>query len=205
MFEADYSPRPARVHTTQASAQVAPSGESRRLRLRVPADDAGDELLDLSTKGLKLRTRTAGPALGERLEIALRHPHLRGPIRVQGQVKWSRPGGEGALLIGIEFEQLRDTTKVAIMQLVVLELGSTAYGASGPVGFVAEVRPEGEAEERRFVLYDRSRLELARISKRATGFTLEREESSPPEVATLKEALGLGFGQASIRVVPPLR
>lgn len=204
MLEADYTPRPARVHTTQASAKLAPRGESRRLRLGVGADEAGDELLDLSTKGLKLRTRTAGPALGETLEIALRHPHLRGPIRVQGQVKWSRPGGEGARLIGVEFEHLRDTTKVAIMQLVVLELGSTAYGAAGPVGFVAEVRPE-EGEARRFVLYDRTRLELARISKRATGFTLETETETHPEVATLKEALALGFAQPSIRVVPPLR
>lgn len=201
MLEADYGPRPARVHTAQASARVAPTGESRRLRFHLAPDTAGDELLDLSTKGLKLKTREAAPAVGDALEIALRHPHLRGPIRVEGRVKWVQHDEGGTQTVGVEFEKLRDTTKVAIMQLVVLELGSTVYGEEGPVGYVAEARVSGD-EDRRFVLYGRKRDEIGQVFKRATGFTLKGGDR---ERATLAEALAEGFGEAKVRVVPPIR
>lgn len=201
MLEGDYGPRPARVHTAQASARVAPTGESRRLRFHLAPDAAGDELLDLSTKGLKLRTREAAPAIGDALEIALRHPHLRGPIRVEGKVKWVQHDEGGTLTVGVEFEMLRDTTKVAIMQLVVLELGSTVYGGEGPVGYVAEGRTEGD-EERRFVLYGRRREEVGQVFKRATGFMLKDGDR---ELATLAEALAVAFSEAKVRVVPPIR
>ncbi|MBL4846444.1 MAG: PilZ domain-containing protein [Planctomycetes bacterium] len=204
MLEAEYSPRPARVHTTQASARVAPAGESRRLRFGVTADKAGDELLDLSTKGLKIRTRAGAPALDEVLEIALRHPHLRGPIRVEGRVKWIQDEDDGAKTVGVEFEKLRDTTRVAIMQLVVLELGSTVYGEQGPLGYVAEVRL-AEGEERRFVLYDRERKEIGQVAKRPTGFSVEGIEQDPRELVTLQEAVAAVFSERKVRLVPPVR
>jgi hypothetical protein len=204
VLEADYSPRPARVHTTHASAQVAPAGESRRLRFRFSPDEAGDELLDLSTKGLKLRTRVTAPVLEEGLEIALRHPHLRGPIRVEGRVKWVQTEDDGTQTVGVEFEKLRDTTKVAIMQLVVLELGSTVYGDAGPVGYVSEVRPADD-DERRFVLYDRTRNEVGQVAKRPTGFSVERAGQEPRELVSLEEAIAAAYDERKVRVVPPVR
>ncbi|MGE0712250.1 MAG: PilZ domain-containing protein [Planctomycetota bacterium] len=201
MLEAHYSPRPPRVQVNTAKAVVTPQGTSpRALRFGGAPDAEADRIVDVSTKGLKLCTYGPAPAPDSLLEIELRHPHLRGPIRVNGRVKWVLPEG-GQTQVGVAFEHLRDTTRVALMQLVVLELGSSIYGAKGALGFVAA---NAGAAAPRYTVYDLRREVLAELIATSAGYRLERPGAEPLECPTLPAALGRLFEEPKVRVVPPI-
>lgn len=200
MLEAHYAPRVPRIHASAATARVGERRASRRLRVGAAPAAESDALLDLSSKGAKIRGRGEPPALGAELDLELGHPRLRGPIGLRGEVRWVQPDEDGTWRAGIAFERVRDTTAVALMQLIVLELGSTIYGARGQVGFVAQ------GEHERLHVYGLDRQLLATIVKERL-FALEPAGGAPrSEHGSLEAALAALFADAGrLRVVPPLR
>jgi len=201
MLEAHYAPRPPRLQASAATAAIKRS-VSRRLRLGDAPSADHDVLLDLSSRGLKIRGVGAPPEEGAKLDVELRHPSLRGPIQLAGQVKWVTPEeADGPWCAGIEFELVRDTTSVALVQLIALELGSTVYGDRGPVGFVAA---SGEPAPGATV-YALDRRVVASIT-RGAGFTLLPAGGEPSEHGSLQAALETLFpGHRRLKVAPPLR
>jgi hypothetical protein len=200
MLEGSYSSRPPRIQVQSATARVTPAG-GRRLRFAGAPDADADQILDINTKGLKLHCRGEAPELESLIDIDLRHPHLRGPIRLQGRVKWVRTD-EGTHKVGVRFEMLRDTTRVALMQLVVLELGRSVYGSNGSLGYVSVV----EGEPKRYTAYNLRRELLGSVVATTAGYRAEPSEGDPSrEFVTLKEALSVLFGQPAQRIVPPIR
>lgn len=200
MLEAHYAPRVPRIQASTATARVGERRASRRLRVGAAPAAESDALLDLSSKGAKIRGRGGPPAVGAELDLELGHPRLRGPIGLRGEVRWVQPEADGTWRAGIAFEQVRDTTAVALMQLIVLELGSTIYGARGQVGFVAQ------GERGRLHVYGLDRQLLATIVKEEL-FALEPAGGEPrSEHGSLEAALAALFADAGrLRVAPPLR
>ena len=201
MLEANYTPRPPRIEVKDATAKVG-RVDSRRLTLHEGASADADRIVDLNTKGLKLIVAGEPPELESLLEIELRHPQLRGPLRLQGRVKWARDDEEGQTSVGVAFEQLRDTTRVALMQIVVLELGSSVYGPQGQLGFVA---PNDEDDPPRYFVYDLRRHRIGTVFHRPTGYELDASTGGGGEFVTLGEALHELFGAGPLRIVPPLK
>lgn len=198
MLDAQYSPRSPRVQASSATATMAERG-SRRLRLEpAPAPDS-DALLDLSTKGLKMRTHTWAPKVDALLDLELKHPHLKGPIKLVGRVKWVQRDEGEMHLVGIHFEEVRDTTKVALIQLIVLELGSTIYARHGHVGFLSRA---GEGD--RFVIYGLNRQVLATIRTAEGGVHLDHGDRGAT-FPTVQEALESVFpDDTPLKVVPKI-
>ena len=120
MLEASYSARPPRVLVSDVKASRA--SDSRRLKVSGAPEADADALVDLSSRGLKMITSGAPPAVDTVLELELRHPKLKGTVQVSGRVRWVTPEADGTAKVGVVFEELRDTTKVAIAQLVAYNL-----------------------------------------------------------------------------------
>lgn len=206
MLEGHYAPRPPRMQPSAATATIKRS-VSRRLQVGASPSDDHDVLLDLSSRGLKIRGVGAAPEQGARLDVELRHPSLRGPIKLAGQVKWISEDPHGAddaatWRAGVEFELVRDTTSVALVQLITLELGSTIYGRRGPVGYVA---PAGGPRPSEATVYGLDRHFLGTIAREAT-FVLTLDAGDTSEHGSLETALAELFpGHPRLRVAPPVR
>ncbi len=207
MFEA-YVWRSPRVHTAAATASLAAKrGESRRLTFSESASAESDALMDLSSTGLKMLTQGWAPEVDAVLDLELRHPALRGSIQVQGRVKWVNANDDETFKVGLHFEEMRDTTKVALIQLIVLELGSTIYAPSGQVGFIAKNRDVAGSEERFYTVYTPRREKLGTVHQTGAGYALERtDHEGRLDFVTLLDALEFLFPEAvPIRVHPDVR
>lgn len=207
MLEGHYAGREPRVHVAAASAAMT---RRRLLFLRAPRQDA-DALLDLSLTGMKILAHGAPPAAGDRLDIELGHPAVKGTVHLEGEVRWVRPepGREGVWGAGIQFQRLRDTTRVALERLIVLELGSMVQsGLQGHLGYVAHA--SGAHLEGTWFVYDVDRRELARIEEEPLYYRVTRsgdddERPRARDVESFQEALRWVFDVPTrLDVEPPL-
>ncbi|MCO5170717.1 MAG: PilZ domain-containing protein [Planctomycetes bacterium] len=201
MLEARYTPRAPRVHTA--------GGAVRRLALHGGADldPTEDLLLDLGAGGMKLLTGRPIHA-GDLLDVALSHPALRGAVTLAARVVWTRPSPThpGYLEAGLTFDGLRDTTRVALEQVIGAELGSQVLcRGRGQVGWVAP----GQDGATWFV-YDLERREVARILADAGGFRAQRRvgraEQWSRDLERLIDALAWTLEQPSelLETSPPV-
>lgn len=201
MLEVRYTPRAPRVRTA--------GGAVRRLALHGGADldPTEDLLLDLGPGGMKLLTaRPIHP--GDVVDLSLGHPALRGAVTLAARVVWTRPSParSGYAEAGLTFEGLRDTTRVALEQVIAAELGSQVLcRGRGPLGWVAP----GQDGATWFV-YDLERRDVGRILADAAGFRAQRlagpAEQWSRDVAGLLEALAWTFEQRAdlLELQPPL-
>ncbi|RMG17184.1 MAG: PilZ domain-containing protein [Planctomycetota bacterium] len=196
MLEASYRPREGRVEAGRATASIA-SGR-RRLRADARPGADGDELVDLSPRGMKIRTAGAPPREGTLLTVELRHPSLPGALSLQGQVRWVEAGPAGCT-VGIAFQQVRDTTAVALEQVVARELGHAVHAPTGQVGFLARGKSGGPT----WVAYDRDRQRLGHVRAEAGALVVEAQ-GEVHRCADLGEVLERVFGQTALRVTPRL-
>ena len=207
MLEAFYTPRPPRVRASAATATLGRG--SRRLRVGSQAGQDVDALLDLSSTGMKILTSMGPLEVGEQLDVELRHPEVRGPIALEGHVRWVEEGPGKTWDVGIRFERVRDTTAVALERLIGLELGSTVQSPRGQLGFVSPGAADASGTTRHFHVYGRYREELGIVAGMPGGtFTVSRsgKDPQPVERATFEEALRWVYqcGEESLRVRPLL-
>jgi hypothetical protein len=205
MLEAHYQRREGRV---QAGWTQAVLGGSRRLRLvslasggADPEPGSSDELLDLSSRGVKLRTRAPAPRPGDGILIELRHPEVRGSVSLRGEVRWAEadPAPAETFQVGVVFVEVRDTTAVALERLIALELGSEVKTSGGAFrGYVAP-DPSGQ----RWTLYGPDRVRLGKAHGSEGGVVLcqgTREDHHPD----LAAAIAAAFGEEGLEIAPPL-
>jgi hypothetical protein len=204
MFEAHYTPRAPRI-------QVAGGAVRRRLSLRSASTTGGeDQVLDLSGDGMKLLA--AHPlSPGDVLDVELMHPALRGALALSASVQWARPSGAAPDRVeaGLRFDCMRDTTRVALEQVIAAELGSQVVNrARGVVGWIAGAGAVHRIEITYFV-YDLEQREVATVLELDPAtFRVTRRLSpyDPREFETLAGALGWVLDQPSelLDVAPPL-
>lgn len=202
-----YTSRAPRVQVSETKAALARSGSSRRLRLAHRPSESVDAILDLSLSGMKIQTYAFAPEPEDLLDVELRHRELRGPVKLTGRVKWVREEHDNEYTVGIHFEQVRDTTRVALERFISLELGSTIVNDSGKVGFLAD-GPRAPLGEQRLVIYDPLRGEVAEVLV-GTGACLlrlrDQPDASPETFETLEAALERVFpGRGRVRIVAPV-
>lgn len=203
MFEAHYTPRAPRV-------QVAGGAVRRRLALR-SAPSGDDQVLDLSGDGMKLLA--AQPlATGDVLDVELTHPVLRGALALSASVQWARQSSAAPDRVeaGLRFDCMRDTTRVALEQVIAAELGSQVVSRGrGHVGWIAKAGPiqriDADAD---YFVYDNEQREVATFLEVEGGFRVTRRQTpyDPREFEALVAALGWVLDQRSdhLDVVPPL-
>lgn len=204
MFEAHYTPRAPRI-------QVAGGAVRRRLSLRSSSTTEGDDqVLDLSGDGMKLLA--AHPlSPGDVLDVELIHPALRGALALSASVQWARPSSAAPDRVeaGLRFDCLRDTTRVALEQVIAAELGSQVVSRGrGVVGWIASAGAVHRIEITYFV-YDLEQREVATVLELdPTTFRVTRRQTpyDPREFETLVGALGWVLDQRPdlLEVAPPL-
>jgi hypothetical protein len=201
MFEAHYTPRAPRV-------QVAGGAVRRRLALR-SAPSGDDQVLDLSSDGMKLLA--AQPLTpGDVLDVELMHPALRGALALSASVQWARPSSAAPDRVeaGLRFDCMRDTTRVALEQVIAAELGSQVVSpGTGHVGWIAKAGSIQRTDADYFV-YDREQREVATFIEVEGAFRVTRRQTpyDPREFETLAGALGWALDQRSerLQVIPAL-
>lgn len=211
MLEAHYTPRAPRVH--MARAAITPCHRRIELHGGADLDPTEDLLLDLGGGGMKLLT--ARPIhVGDVLDVELSHPALRGPVSLVARIVWTRlsPSHGGYTEAGAAFDGLRDTTRVALEQVMADELGSQVLARGRHVGWVARssgLTGPGQGTHT-FVVYDLERREVARILQDPLGYRVhrldERGERWSRDLDALDAAVGWALGAAGdpLQLSPPL-
>jgi PilZ domain len=205
-FEGRWITREPRIKVAKAQATVAPR---RLLFLERPRQDA-DAIVDLSQTGMKLIAAGLPPATDQVLDFDLRHPELRGAVTVAGRIQWIREVEVTSWEAGVRFLQVRDTTRVALQRLILLELGSTVLKEHRRLGFISP-QPAVDGSFL-YTIYDPERRELASVEVDADRglYVATRRvaalQDRSREFPSLNGALGWVFATdgSDLQVDPPL-
>ena len=74
------------------------------------------ELLNISSGGIRVRTKDAPPQLGEALHVQFRIPPTDEVLRIVGKVVWIESLHASLHEFGVRFINLHETTRIAILR-----------------------------------------------------------------------------------------